>query len=248
MPCSVSGVTIAPSRMPISTKQTRAIGFGTGIWRPSERGDRHRQHRSGDEAGRNPELRQGDAARRGDQQGLDRWQDGWRVEAAASWAINAARVAGRQMTPTQAAYAAQVHMPARRAVYAGRGRGLVRFHFRDASRQLVGQRRQVCPLRECLLDLQERKLELAAQRREVVGAELRMQRHDREIEARMVTRDRLGGLRLRPHQIVERALEVGPRRAPFDVPDRAAAPAAGRNDRGSSRSARTASACALSPA
>ena len=35
MPRSVAGVTTAPSRMPISTKHTRASGSGTCVGRPS---------------------------------------------------------------------------------------------------------------------------------------------------------------------------------------------------------------------
>ena len=35
MPCSVSGVTTAPSEMPISTNSTRISGVGISIGRPA---------------------------------------------------------------------------------------------------------------------------------------------------------------------------------------------------------------------
>jgi hypothetical protein len=71
MPPSVSGVTIAPRRMPISTKQTRASGVGTCIWRPASAAIATASTEPGHQAGRNPEFCEGDTAGRGDQQGFD---------------------------------------------------------------------------------------------------------------------------------------------------------------------------------
>ena len=69
-PRSVSGVTTAPSRMPISTKQTRASHSGTFIGRPQQRRDGDRQHRARHQPRRKADHREGDAAGERDHQRL----------------------------------------------------------------------------------------------------------------------------------------------------------------------------------
>ena len=215
MPWSVSGVTIAPSRMPTSTKQTRWNDLGTRIGRPASAAI--------DTTSTEPDIRPAGipslAKVMPPAAAISRVSSGGRTilrgGRAASPTINAVRVAVRQMTPMQGAYATRraLSTPAPTALRSSRPSACA-----PASSPASASRFARCANASWMCSSDS--LSWLRQRREVVGPELRVQRHDREIEARMVPHHRLGGPWPRPREVVERAFEIGARGAPLDLADR----------------------------